>query len=354
MLRFIGRRVLQSVLVLFVVITITFFLVRLAPGDPFSTDRDMPDFVKQQLMDYYGLDDPLIVQYGRYMVDLLQGDLGPSYTSVQSVNEIIAYALPVSLELGGLALLVALSVGVTLGVAAALNRNTWIDYTAMSFAMIGLCMPTFVMGPVLALVFGIWLQWFPVSMWFGWESRVLPALALGVGVGAFAGLLPIFPPLSDATVVLFSDLIAVVNTFALTALLVGWWFIRNGDVRKHRAAMLTAFALICVFLVLYLWKVGGGFEKSFVVPDGAFLAAYAGVVEPVYLVMLAVHIFLSVVAVPVVLYAVVLGLTHTPAELRDTRHARVGRIAVTAWAVSLFLGIVTYVLLNHVYMWEPL
>ena len=171
--------------------------------------------------------------------------------------------------------------------------------------------------------------------------------------GAFAGVLPIFPPLSDATVVLFSDAIAVVNSLALATLVVGWYFIRDGQVRRHRAAMVTAFCLICLFLVIYLWKVGGGFEKSFVVPEGAFLAGYAGIIEPVYLVMLAIHIFLSVVSVPVVLLATLLGLTHTPAELRSTRHARVGRVAVVAWSVSLFLGIVTYFMLNHVYGWVP-
>ena len=171
--------------------------------------------------------------------------------------------------------------------------------------------------------------------------------------GAFAGVLPIFPPLSDATVVLFSDAIAVVNSLALTSLLVGWYFIRNGEVRKHRAAMVTAFLLISLFLLLYLWKVGGGFEKSFVVPEETFLAGYAGLIEPAYLLMLGIHIFLSVVSVPVVLFAILLGLTHSPAELRDTAHARVGRIAVLAWSVSLFLGILTYVMLNHVYGWVP-
>jgi putative membrane protein len=184
-------------------------------------------------------------------------------------------------------------------------------------------------------------------------TAILSVVGYALVGGAFAGVLPIFPPLSDATVVLFSDAIAVINSFALASLLVGWYFIRNGEVRKHRAAMITAFCLISLFLVLYLWKVGGGFEKSFVVPEGAFLAAYAGVIEPVYLVMLAIHIFLSVVSVPVVLFAIVLGLTHSPAELRDTRHAQVGRIAVLAWSTSLFLGIVTYFLLNHVYGWVP-
>ncbi|MFC6836329.1 DUF420 domain-containing protein [Halomarina ordinaria] len=183
-------------------------------------------------------------------------------------------------------------------------------------------------------------------------TAVLSVVGYALVIGAFEGLVPIFPPLSEATVILFSDLIAVVNTMALTALLVGWYFIRAGEVRRHRAAMLTAFSLILVFLVLYLWKVGGGFEKSIVIEEGQFLASYAGIVEPLYLAMLAIHILLSVVAVPVVLYAVVLGLTHTPAELRETAHARVGRVAVTAWSLSLFLGVVTYVMLNHVYSWE--
>ncbi|MFC7155397.1 DUF420 domain-containing protein [Halomarina halobia] len=183
-------------------------------------------------------------------------------------------------------------------------------------------------------------------------TAALSVVGYALVIGAFEGLIPLFPPLSEATVLLFSDLIAVVNTLALTSLLLGWYLIRRGEVRKHRAAMLTAFGLICVFLVLYLWKVGGGFEKSFVIEDGQFLSAYAGIVEPAYLAMLAIHILLSVVAVPVVLYAVVLGLTHTPAELAETAHARVGRVAVAAWSLSLFLGVVTYVMLNHVYSWE--
>ena len=181
---------------------------------------------------------------------------------------------------------------------------------------------------------------------------VLSIIGYALVIGAFAGLIPLFPDLSKETVVLFSDLIAVVNLCALLTLLVGWRLIRNGKVQKHRAAMLTAFTLICVFLVLYLWKVGGGFEKSIVIRPGQFLAEYASIIEPIYLIMLAIHIVLSVVAVPVVLYAVILGLTHTPAELTETAHARVGRIAVASWALSLFLGIMTYLLLNHVYSWE--
>jgi putative membrane protein len=185
-----------------------------------------------------------------------------------------------------------------------------------------------------------------------WVTGVLSVLGYTLVIGAFAGVLPGVPELGRETVILFGDLIAVVNTVALVTLLLGLRFIRRGEVRRHRAAMLTAFGLILVFLVLYLWKVGGGFEKAIVITDGAPLAAYAGIVEGVYLLMLAIHIVLSVVAVPVVLHAVVLGLTHDPTELPETIHPRVGRLAVAAWSLSLFLGVLTYLLLNHVYTWE--
>ena len=184
-------------------------------------------------------------------------------------------------------------------------------------------------------------------------TAVLSVIGYALVISAFEGILPLFPDLSRETVLLFSDAIAVVNTLALTSLLAGVAFIKRGEVRKHRAAMLTAFALICAFLVLYLWKVGGGFEKSIVIRESAFLGQYAGTVELAYLLMLAIHILLSVVAVPVVLYAVILGLTRTPEELRETSHAKYGRIAVASWALSLFLGVVTYVMLNHVYAWVP-
>ncbi|AAG19165.1 MULTISPECIES: DUF420 domain-containing protein [Halobacterium] len=187
----------------------------------------------------------------------------------------------------------------------------------------------------------------------GRVTIVLSVLGYALVAGAFTDVVALFPPLDDPTVLLFADLIAVVNTLALTSLLAGVAFIKRGAVRKHRAAMLTAFTLICVFLVLYLWKVGGGFEKSIVITQGMFLGQFAGVVKGAYLLMLAVHILLSVVSVPVVLYAIVLGLTHSPAELKRTRHATFGRIAATAWSLSLFLGVVTYVMLNHVYAWVP-
>jgi len=181
-------------------------------------------------------------------------------------------------------------------------------------------------------------------------TAVLSVVGYALVLGVFAGLR--LPTLADSTVLLFGDLIAAINTLALTCLLAGVAFVRRGQVRRHRAAMLAAFGLICCFLVLYVWKVGGGFTKEFVVPAGAPLAGAADLVTGAYFVMLAVHVVLSVVAVPVVLHAVVLGLSHDVSELPTTEHPRVGRVAVAAWSLSLFLGVVTYLLLNHVYGWE--
>jgi len=164
-------------------------------------------------------------------------------------------------------------------------------------------------------------------------------------IGTFAGVFDFYPTLSAEGVRLSAHLIAVINTLALIALLVGVYFVRNGNYRKHRAAMLTAFSLILLFLAVYLTKVGGGFEREMVgAPTGIYEA---------YLVMLAIHILLSVVSVPVVIYAVVLGLTHSFAELKGTRKASVGRIAGSAWIISLALGIITYLMLNHVYGAQP-
>lgn len=183
-------------------------------------------------------------------------------------------------------------------------------------------------------------------------TTVISVIGYAVVIGAFLGAIPI-PQIGRPLVILLSDLIAVVNTIALGLLIAGYYFIRQGRIRRHRAAMLSAFALIMVFLVLYVTKVGGGFEKSLVIEAGQPMAAYAGTVRLVYLAMLVIHIFLSVVSVPVVLYAVVLGLTRPAAELPNTAHPRVGRVAVAAWTLSLALGVLTYLLLNHVYTWEP-
>lgn len=176
-------------------------------------------------------------------------------------------------------------------------------------------------------------------------TAVLSAAGYVLVGGTLTGTLPgaAFPEVARSTVNLLSHAIAVVNTLATVSLVLGWYWIRRGRVRRHRAAMLTAFVLILVFLALYLVKTGGGGRKEFVGPPA---------VRTAYLAMLGTHVVLSIVSVPVVLYAVVLGLTHTPAELPGTRHPQVGRVAAGAWVASLTLGVATYVLLNHVYGFE--
>lgn len=186
MLRFAFRRLLQAIPVLFVIVTVSFFMLRLAPGGPFTAEKAVTPEVLRNLERHYGLDRPLWQQYLDYLGSILRGDLGPSFKSASyTVNEIIAQKLPVSLELGGWALLVALALGVPLGILAALRRNTWLDYVCSATGMIGICVPTFVLGPLLALLFGIYLRWFNVSGWYGPEDRILPAVTLGFVYAAY-------------------------------------------------------------------------------------------------------------------------------------------------------------------------
>jgi oligopeptide transport system permease protein len=186
MLRFVARRLLQLIPVLFVIVTATFFMLRAAPGGPFTAEKAVSPEVLHNLEAHYGLDQPLWRQYLTYLGHLARGDLGPSFKySNRTVNEIIAGKLPTSLELGGLALGVALLVGLPLGVLAAVRRNTWVDYLCSATGLIGICVPTFVLGPLLALIFGIYFHWFNVSGWDYAGDRVLPSLTLGFVYAAY-------------------------------------------------------------------------------------------------------------------------------------------------------------------------
>ncbi len=186
MLRFILRRLLETIPVLFVIITATFFMIRFVPGGPFTAEKAVTPEILHNLEAHYGLDLPLHRQYLEYLGHLLHGDLGPSfkYTN-RTVNEIIADKLPTSLELGAWSLLVALAVGLPLGTLAAVRRNTWLDYLCSSAAMIGICVPTFVLGPLLVLYFGIHLRWVNASGWNEPIDRILPSLVLGFYYGAY-------------------------------------------------------------------------------------------------------------------------------------------------------------------------
>ncbi len=171
-------------------------------------------------------------------------------------------------------------------------------------------------------------------------AAVLTVVGYIVVIGTLYGDTGIYPEISEATVDLLAHAIAVVNAATIVCLLAGVYWIHTDRIEKHRAAMIAAFVLILLFLVLYLLKTGGGGRKEIVA--GAPLRG-------LYLGMLGIHIFLSVVAVPFVLYAITLGLTRTPAELKATAHAKVGRIAVTTWLVSLVLGLVAYLMLTFYY-----
>lgn len=190
MLRFIARRVLEIIPVLFIIITATFFMIRFVPGGPFTSEKAVSPEIKANLEAHYGLDKPLYQQYFDYLGSLMQGDFGPSFKYPnRTVNEIIADKLPVSLELGLTSLAVALILGITLGVTAAVKRNTWLDYFCSSIAMTGICIPTFVLGPLLVLVFAIHLGWFNASGWYTSYDRVLPAATLGLVYSAYVARL---------------------------------------------------------------------------------------------------------------------------------------------------------------------
>jgi oligopeptide transport system permease protein len=186
MLRYSVRRLLQIIPVLFVIITATFFMVRFVPGGPFTAEKAIPPEILKNLEAHYGLDQPLWRQYLGYLGKIAHGDLGPSFKySNRTVNEIIADKLPVSLELGAISLVIALVVGLTLGVLAAVRRNSWLDYLASSIGMLGICVPTFVMGPLLVLFFAIRLGWVNASGWNDWPDRILPCLTLGFVYAAY-------------------------------------------------------------------------------------------------------------------------------------------------------------------------
>src|ERR1051326_359931 len=186
MLRFIARRLLEMIPVLFIIATLTFFMTRLAPGGPFDAEKNTTPEIRKAIEAYYGLYKPLFQQYLSVMKGYLKGDLGPDYKYPnRSVRELILGAFPVSLELGCLALAIALAIGVTAGPLAAIRQNSLLDYSAMSLAMIGICLPTFVMGPLLALLFAIHWHWFNVSGWDFARDRVLPAMTLGFYYAAY-------------------------------------------------------------------------------------------------------------------------------------------------------------------------
>ncbi len=185
-LGYLVKRLLTMIPVFLAVVTLVFFTIRFAPGGPFDGERKLPPEIKANLDKKYNLDLPLWKQYLLYMRDLSRFDLGPSYKhSNRSVNDIIGEAFPVSLELGLWSLFWALLIGVTAGGLAAFRPNSLFDYIPMSISILGICLPTFVIGPLSILVFGLWLGWLPVAGWDTPADRILPSMTLGFAYAAY-------------------------------------------------------------------------------------------------------------------------------------------------------------------------
>ena len=192
MMRYALRRILGVFPTLLIIITISFFVIRLAPGGPFDEEQALPPEIKANLEAAYGLDRPLPEQYLKYLSGLVRGDFGPSFKFKDfSVTELIAQGLPISLALGLSAVLLALLVGIPLGTLAALRQNTPADYGIMGLAVLGIALPSFVTGPLFALVFGLYLRWLPVAGWETGQLRylVLPVITLALPVIAYVARL---------------------------------------------------------------------------------------------------------------------------------------------------------------------
>jgi oligopeptide transport system permease protein len=189
---FVLRRLLQAIPTLFAVVTVSFFLIRLAPGGPFDLERPLPPAAMANLARVYGLDQPLGVQYLRYLGALLTGDFGPSFSFRDlTVGDLFARGLPVSMTLGALALALALVLGIGLGALAAFRRGSALDRLVGLSAGLTLAMPTFVVAPLLQIVFGLSLRWLPVGSWENGApaNLVLPVITLALPqVGALARL----------------------------------------------------------------------------------------------------------------------------------------------------------------------
>jgi oligopeptide transport system permease protein len=181
-----GKKFAAMVTALFVIISVTFFLMKAIPGDPFTQEQAIPEPILQALRDHYHLNDPILVQYGQYLLKVVTWDLGPSFKyKARTVNEIIRQGFPVSVVLGLEALLLAVSGGTVLGTVAAVWHRKWQDYGAMTLAVIGLSVPSFLLATFLQYIFSIKLGWLPVARWGTFAQSVLPALSLAALPMAF-------------------------------------------------------------------------------------------------------------------------------------------------------------------------
>ena len=261
MARYFIRRVLSLIPTLLIIVTLSFFMIRLAPGGPFAREKEVPELILQNLLKRYHMDEPLGKQYLRYLGDIIRWDLGPSfrYRDV-TVNEIIDQGLPVSMTLGITSLLLAVISGVSVGIISALKQNKWPDYVAVSVAVVGFSVPLFVMGPVLQLFIGMRLKLLPMGQWIsvhGWKAVILPAITLSFPYFAYIARL------SRASIleVLRSDYIRTARAKGLKESVVVWKHVLKG-------------ALLPV--VTYLGPAFSGIVTGSVVIESVFLVPGIG------------------------------------------------------------------------------
>src|SRR5919107_4826849 len=184
MIRYVARRLVYMVAALFIIVSVTFFISKALPGTPFADPKLSPQ-VREQLFEKYGLDEPLYVQYAKYMANVAQGDLGNSYYfEGRPVSQMILHRLPVSAFIGVQAVIFGLLVGLVLGIVAALWHNTILDTLAVVVAILGVSVPSFVLGPLLQYWLGLKLGWFPIAFFESWWHSILPSIALSVFVTA--------------------------------------------------------------------------------------------------------------------------------------------------------------------------
>ncbi|MCX7774552.1 MAG: ABC transporter permease [Rectinemataceae bacterium] len=296
MARYFIRRALSLIPTLFIIITLSFFLIRLAPGGPFARERDVPEAILQNLLKRYHMDEPLFKQYLRYMGDVIRWDFGPSYRYRDlTVNEIIDRGLPVSMALGVTSLLLAVVGGVSVGIISALKQNRWQDYVAVAIAVIGISVPLFVMGPVLQLVFGMKLKILPIGQWIsthGLKAIILPALTLSFPYFAYIARL------SRASIleVLRSDYIRTARAKGLKESVVVWKHVLKG-------------ALLPV--VTYLGPAFSGIVVGSVVVESVFLVP--GIGRP--FVQSALNRDYTLIMAEVVVYSVILIIANLVVDL---------------------------------------
>ena len=288
MIGYILRRLLTAIPTLFVVVTISFFLIRVAPGGPFDLEQPLEAKVMENLRRIYRLDRPLIEQYGLYLGALARGDFGPSfYYRDFTIAELIQRGLKVSMLLGTLALVVAVAAGAVLGALAALRQNSLVDYAVMSVSTLGLTVPGFVVAPLLQIVFGLSLAWLPVAGWNEGAIRnlVLPVLVLALPQIAIiarltragmietlrsnpirtlranglppltvtmsalrASALPVVSYLGPAAAALLTGSVVVETIFALPG--VGRYFVEGALNRDYTLVMATV-VLVAVFVIMF-------------------------------------------------------------------------------------------------------